>query len=211
MCRWAQHPARAWHDCNGPAGAEAQGAAWLRFRMTVALTGGQEVLLALAGLGAGLANGVAGGGTLISFPALLSRRLPGIDGQCHLHHRDLAGLPRGCGRVPAGGGQPAPATALAAAHGRRRRRRRRCPVIHVTPTVTSGPSSLTCSFLLAGCLLCNRSWPPGYAPPSAAVPARSCCTGVVSWPLSTAPTSEPPWVSSSWPSWGWPRLSPWCG
>jgi hypothetical protein len=46
--------------------------------MTVALTGGQDLLLALAGLGAGLANGVAGGGTLISFPALLAVGYPAL-------------------------------------------------------------------------------------------------------------------------------------
>ena len=34
-------------------------------------TGGQYAVLALAGLGAGLVNGIAGGGSLVSFPALL--------------------------------------------------------------------------------------------------------------------------------------------
>lgn len=42
------------------------------------LTGGQELLLALAGLGAGFVNGAAGGGTLISFPALLAVGYPAL-------------------------------------------------------------------------------------------------------------------------------------
>jgi hypothetical protein len=46
--------------------------------MVVALTGGQEVLLVLAGLGAGVVNGAAGGGTLISFPALLAVGYPAL-------------------------------------------------------------------------------------------------------------------------------------
>jgi len=44
----------------------------------VSLTGDQELLLALAGLGAGLVNGAAGGGTLISFPALLAAGYPAL-------------------------------------------------------------------------------------------------------------------------------------
>lgn len=44
----------------------------------VALSGGQELLLAAAGLGAGLVNGAAGGGTLISFPALLAVGYPAL-------------------------------------------------------------------------------------------------------------------------------------
>jgi uncharacterized membrane protein YfcA len=46
--------------------------------MTVTLTGGQELLLVLAGLGAGLVNGAAGGGTLVSFPALLAVGYPAL-------------------------------------------------------------------------------------------------------------------------------------
>ncbi len=44
----------------------------------VHLDPGRDVLLALAGLGAGLFNGVAGGGTLISFPALLALGYPAL-------------------------------------------------------------------------------------------------------------------------------------
>jgi len=36
------------------------------------LSGGDQLVVALAGLGAGFANGVAGGGSLISFPALIA-------------------------------------------------------------------------------------------------------------------------------------------
>jgi uncharacterized protein len=42
------------------------------------LSGGQELLLSLAGLGAGFVNGAAGGGTLISFPALLAVGYPAL-------------------------------------------------------------------------------------------------------------------------------------
>ena len=42
------------------------------------LSGGQDLLLALAGLGAGFVNGAAGGGTLISFPALLAVGYPAL-------------------------------------------------------------------------------------------------------------------------------------
>jgi uncharacterized protein len=42
------------------------------------LSSGQEALLALAGLGAGLVNGAAGGGTLVSFPALLAVGYPAL-------------------------------------------------------------------------------------------------------------------------------------
>lgn len=42
------------------------------------LSTGQELLIALAGLGAGLVNGVAGGGTLVSFPALLAVGYPAL-------------------------------------------------------------------------------------------------------------------------------------
>lgn len=46
--------------------------------MAVELTVGHEVLLGLAGLGAGIVNGVAGGGSLISFPALLAVGFPAL-------------------------------------------------------------------------------------------------------------------------------------
>jgi uncharacterized membrane protein YfcA len=42
------------------------------------LTAGRDALLVLAGLGAGIFNGVAGGGTLISFPTLLAMGFPAI-------------------------------------------------------------------------------------------------------------------------------------
>ena len=44
----------------------------------VQLTGGRDALLVLAGLGAGLFNGAAGSGTLISFPVLLALGYPAI-------------------------------------------------------------------------------------------------------------------------------------
>jgi uncharacterized membrane protein YfcA len=44
----------------------------------VHLTAGRDVLLVLAGFGAGLFNGVAGGGTLISFPVLLALGYPAL-------------------------------------------------------------------------------------------------------------------------------------
>ncbi len=43
-----------------------------------ALSVGHDILLALAGLGAGLVNGIAGGGTLVSFPALLALGYPAL-------------------------------------------------------------------------------------------------------------------------------------
>jgi len=47
--------------------------------LTIApLTSGRDALLVLAGFGAGLFNGVAGGGTLISFPALLALGYPAL-------------------------------------------------------------------------------------------------------------------------------------
>ncbi|MDA8295361.1 MAG: sulfite exporter TauE/SafE family protein [Actinomycetota bacterium] len=46
--------------------------------MAVELTVGHEVLLGLAGLGAGIVNGVAGGGSLVSFPALLAVGFPAL-------------------------------------------------------------------------------------------------------------------------------------
>jgi uncharacterized membrane protein YfcA len=42
------------------------------------LSAGQGVLLGFAGLGAGFVNGAAGGGTLISFPALLAAGYPAL-------------------------------------------------------------------------------------------------------------------------------------
>ena len=44
----------------------------------VHLTARRDALLVLAGFGAGLFNGVAGGGTLISFPVLLALGYPAI-------------------------------------------------------------------------------------------------------------------------------------
>jgi len=44
----------------------------------VSLTAGRAVLIVLAGLGAGIVNGVAGGGTLISFPVLLAMGYPAL-------------------------------------------------------------------------------------------------------------------------------------
>jgi len=44
----------------------------------VHLSGGRDALLVLAGFGAGFFNGVAGGGTLISFPALLALGYPAL-------------------------------------------------------------------------------------------------------------------------------------
>jgi uncharacterized protein len=44
----------------------------------VHLSTGRSVLLALAGFGAGLFNGVAGGGTLLSFPVLLALGYPAL-------------------------------------------------------------------------------------------------------------------------------------
>jgi hypothetical protein len=46
--------------------------------MEVALTPAHELLLAVAALGAGVVNGAAGGGTLISFPALLAVGYPAL-------------------------------------------------------------------------------------------------------------------------------------
>lgn len=45
---------------------------------SVHLSAGRDALLVLAGFGAGLFNGVAGGGTLISFPVLLALGYPAI-------------------------------------------------------------------------------------------------------------------------------------
>lgn len=45
---------------------------------TVHLTLAKDALLVLAGLGAGIFNGVAGGGTLISFPVLLALGFPAL-------------------------------------------------------------------------------------------------------------------------------------
>lgn len=42
------------------------------------LSSGQDAFLALAGLGAGVVNGAAGGGTLLSFPALLAVGYPAL-------------------------------------------------------------------------------------------------------------------------------------
>ncbi len=44
----------------------------------VHLTAGKDALLVLAGLGAGVCNGVAGGGTLLSFPVLLALGFPAL-------------------------------------------------------------------------------------------------------------------------------------
>src|SRR5579875_58539 len=44
----------------------------------MALTSGQDILLVFAALGAGIVNGVAGGGTLLSFPALLAVGYPAL-------------------------------------------------------------------------------------------------------------------------------------
>jgi uncharacterized membrane protein YfcA len=44
----------------------------------VHLTTGRDLLLVLAGLGAGVVNGAAGGGTLLSFPALLAVGYPAL-------------------------------------------------------------------------------------------------------------------------------------
>lgn len=45
---------------------------------TVPLSAGRDVLVALAGLGAGIVNGIAGGGTMISFPSLLALGYPAL-------------------------------------------------------------------------------------------------------------------------------------
>jgi uncharacterized protein len=45
---------------------------------TVTLTGSRAALLVLAGFGAGAFNGIAGGGTLISFPTLLALGYPAL-------------------------------------------------------------------------------------------------------------------------------------
>lgn len=42
------------------------------------LTSGREIFLGLAGAGAGLINGIAGGGSLVSFPALLAVGYPAL-------------------------------------------------------------------------------------------------------------------------------------
>jgi uncharacterized membrane protein YfcA len=44
----------------------------------VHLTAGRDLLLVLAGFGAGVCNGVAGGGTLVSFPTLLALGYPAL-------------------------------------------------------------------------------------------------------------------------------------
>jgi len=45
---------------------------------TVSLSVGREILLGVAGFGAGIVNGIAGGGTLISFPTLLAFGYPAL-------------------------------------------------------------------------------------------------------------------------------------
>lgn len=46
--------------------------------VAVSLSTGRATLVALAGLGAGIVNGVAGGGTMVSFPALLGLGYPAL-------------------------------------------------------------------------------------------------------------------------------------
>ncbi|HLW46022.1 MAG TPA: sulfite exporter TauE/SafE family protein [Acidimicrobiales bacterium] len=46
--------------------------------VAVSLSTGRAFLVALAGLGAGIVNGVAGGGTMVSFPALLGLGYPAL-------------------------------------------------------------------------------------------------------------------------------------
>src|SRR4051812_50087223 len=56
----------------------------------VGLDPGDVVLLAIAGLAAGAVNAVAGGGALISFPALLAAGLPSVTANVT---NAVAGLP----------------------------------------------------------------------------------------------------------------------
>lgn len=56
---------------QGPTGTDYHG-------LVLTLTTGQEVLIGFAGLGAGIINGVAGGGSLVSFPALLAVGYPAL-------------------------------------------------------------------------------------------------------------------------------------
>lgn len=46
--------------------------------MAISLDLGRELFLVAAGLGAGIVNGIAGGGSLVSFPALLAVGLPAL-------------------------------------------------------------------------------------------------------------------------------------
>ena len=49
----------------------------------------------LAGVGAGIANGIAGGGTFITFPTLLATGASALDRERHDDRRRRAELPRG--------------------------------------------------------------------------------------------------------------------
>jgi uncharacterized membrane protein YfcA len=62
-------PAMVALAANGPAPSLAT---------AVSLSAGRDLLLVLAGIGAGIVNGVAGGGTLVSFPVLLALGYPAL-------------------------------------------------------------------------------------------------------------------------------------
>lgn len=170
--------------------------------LTGSLGTGRDLLLLAAGFGAGVVNGVAGGGTLVSFPTLLAMGYPALTanvtntvGIWPGYIGGVTGFRSEIGDQRSHLVEMAPLSLLGA-------------VVGSVLLLTTPPSDFArlVPWLVLGAsalfACCSRSWPACSAGTSRPGPGVPCWWEGCSSPWYTAVTSVPASASCCWPCWG---------